>query len=120
MTIAGIGLYSAPLISSEIGDVNRFADSHRLCSCAWLTPSTHSSWGVTYHGRITKQGSRYLRWMVTERAKSQIRTQPDSALTAPYGGLARRRGGSKATVAAVSKLLGAIHWALKEKREYYS
>ncbi|MDG7038106.1 MAG: IS110 family transposase [Nitrososphaerota archaeon] len=120
MSIPGIGFYSALLISSEIVDINRFADSHHLCSYAGLTPSTHSSGGVTYHGRITKQGSRYLRWIVTECAKSHIRTQPDSALTAFYRDLARRRGGSKATVAAASKLLRIIYWVLKEKREYYS
>ena len=43
MTIPGIGYYSALLIVSEIGDINRFPDSHHLCSYAGLIPSTHSS-----------------------------------------------------------------------------
>jgi transposase len=50
LTIPGIHYYSALLILSEIGDINRFPDSHHLCSYAGLTPSTHSSGGVTYHG----------------------------------------------------------------------
>ena len=61
MTIRGIGYYSALLIVSEIGDINRFSDSYRLCSYAGLIPSTHSSGGIiTYHGSITKRGSKYL------------------------------------------------------------
>jgi transposase len=35
MTIPGIGYYSALLIVSEIGDINRFPDSYHLCSC-WI------------------------------------------------------------------------------------
>ena len=56
MTIPGIGYYSALLISSEIGDINRFPDSHHLCSYAGLTPSTHCSGGVRYRGSMTKGG----------------------------------------------------------------
>jgi transposase len=36
MTIPGIGYYSALLVKSEIGDVNRFAFGDRLCSYAGL------------------------------------------------------------------------------------
>jgi transposase len=40
MTIPGVGYYSALLITSEIGDIDRFSDSHHLCSYADLAPST--------------------------------------------------------------------------------
>ncbi len=120
LTIPGIHYYSALLILSEIGDINRFPDSHHLCSYAGLTPSTHSSGGVTYHGSITRSGSRYLRWILTECAKAHIRSQRDSQLTRFYTEVARRRGGSKATVAAASKLLRIVYWVLKEKRPYHS
>src|SRR2546427_2270688 len=118
-TIPGIGYYSALLILSEIGDIDRFPDSHHLCSYAGLTPSTHSSGGVTYHGSITRSGSRYLRWILTECAKAHIRTRRDSQLARFYTRLAKRRGGSKATVAAASKLLRIVYWVLKEKRPYH-
>ncbi len=120
MTIPGVGYFSALLILSELGDINRFPDSHHLCSYAGLTPSTHSSGGVTYHGSITRSGSRYLRWILTECAKAHIRTRRDSQLTRFYTRLAKRRGGSKATVAAASKLLRIVYWVLKEKRPYHS
>lgn len=119
MTIPGIGYYSALLIMSEIGDINRFPDSHHLCSYAGLTPSTHSSGGVEHHGPITRAGSSYLRWIVTECAKTHARTQKESDLTRFYRELAKRRGRSKATVAAASKLLRIVYRVLKEKRSYY-
>lgn len=119
MTIPGVGYYSALLIASEIGDVNRFPDSHHLCSYAGLTPSTHSSGGVTHHGAITRTGSKYLRWILTECAKAHIRTEKESALTKFYHHLAKKRGASKASVASASKLLRIVYWVLKEKRPYH-
>jgi transposase len=120
MTIPGIGYYSALLIVSEIGDINRFPDSHHLCSYAGLTPSTHSSGGVEYHGPITRAGSSYLRWILTECAKTHVRTQKDGDLARFYQELAKRRGKSKAAVATASKLLRIVYWVLREKRPYYS
>jgi transposase len=78
MIIPGIGYYSALLIVSEIGDINRFPDSYHLCSYAGLVPSTHSSGGITYHGSITKRGSKYLRWIMLECAHAHIRTNKKS------------------------------------------
>ena len=117
VTIPGIGYYSALLLISEIGDINRFTDSNHLCSYEGLIPSTHSS-GITYHGNITKTGSKYLRWIMVECARSHIRTQPDSNITKFYYRLAKKKGNAKATVAASSKLLKIVYWIMKEKREY--
>jgi transposase len=66
MTMPGISFYSALLIVSEIGDVNRFPDSYHLVAYAGLAPSTHSPGGRTYHGRITKMGSPHSLKMDTE------------------------------------------------------
>jgi len=54
MTIPGIGYYSAVLMKSEIGDINWFPFSERLCSYAGLVPSTHASGKTVWHGGITK------------------------------------------------------------------
>jgi len=55
MTISSISYYSALLIISEIGDIDRFKDSSSLVAYAGLAPSTYSSGGKIYHGNITKQ-----------------------------------------------------------------
>jgi transposase len=119
-TIPGIGYYSALLIVSEIGEIERFPDSQHLCSYAGLTPSTRSSGGVTYHGSITKTGSRHLRWILTECTQTHIRTEPDSSITRFYNRLAEKKGKAKATVAASMKLLKVVYWVMKEKRPYHS
>jgi transposase len=96
MTIPGVGYYSALLIVSEIGDINRFPDSYHLCSYAGLVPSTYSSGGITYHG--------------------SIRTNKSSNITQFYTRLAKIKGNSKAALATASKLLKVVYWVMKEKR----
>lgn len=119
MSIPGIGYYSALLIVSEIGDISRFPDSYHLCSYAGLIPSTHSSGGVTYHGRITKRGSKYLRWIMTECTHTHLRTVPESNVSKFYAKISRKKGKQKAIVAAASKLLKIVYWVMKERREYH-
>ena len=121
MTIPSIGYYSALLIVSEIGDINRFPDSHHLCSyAAGLIPSTHSSGGIiTYHGNITKRGSKYMRWIMLECVHVHIiRTNKNSNnISQFYTRLAKSKGNSKAAVAAASKLLRIIYCVMKQKKE---
>ena len=96
MTVPGIGYYSALLIVSEVGDINRFPDSYHLCSYAGLIPSTHSSGGMTYHGSITKTGSRYLRWIMLECVHAHIRNEKNSNIAQFYYRIAKKKGNSKA------------------------
>ena len=118
MTVPGIGYYSALLIVSEIGDINRFPDSYHLCSYAGLVPSTHSSGGSTYHGSITKTGSKYLRWIMLECVHAHIRNEKDSNIAQFYHRISKKKGNSKAAVAAASKLLKVVYWIMKERRMY--
>ena len=120
MTIPGISFYSALLIISEIGDISRFPDSSHLVSYAGLVSSTHSSGGTTYHGRITKTGSSYLRWILNQCTWVHVRNQPEGSIAAFYDRLRKKKGHSKATVAASAKLLKVVYWVLKEKRPYQS
>jgi len=62
MTIPGVGYYTALLIKAEVGDVSRFRSGDHLCSYAGIVPSTYSSGGVTRHGGITREDSKWLRW----------------------------------------------------------
>ena len=117
-SIPGISHYSALVIVSEVGDISRFADSHRLCSYAGLVPSTRSSGGRTRHGRITKRGSRYLRWILIECVQSNKRTSQDNDLMDFYRRVAAKKGPAKATVAAASKLARMVYWVLTEQREF--
>ena len=117
-SIPGISYYSALVIVSEIGDVSRFDDSHRLCSYAGLVPSVRSSGGTTYLGRITKRGSPLLRRTLIMCVHSHRVSQPDSNISRIYARISAKKGGSKAAVAAASKMLRVVYRVLTEGREY--
>jgi transposase len=71
--IPGIGIFSALLILAEIGEITRFPSAKQLVSYAGLAPGVYQSAG-TRHGRgITRQGSRYLRWILGQNAQHAIR-----------------------------------------------
>lgn len=73
LSMAGIGVYTALLIKSEIGDVRRFPDYKKLVSWAGLAPSLRQSGNVKFHGGVTKQGSKTLRWAMVECARIAVR-----------------------------------------------
>jgi len=90
MTIPGVGYYSALLIRAEVGDVNRFPCAKKLCSYAGLVPSTYASGDFCYHGHITREGSRYLRWILLEVVLQAIRRP--GPLQGFYLRVAKRKG----------------------------
>ena len=55
MTIPGIGYYSALLVKSEIGTVDRFPDGEKVCSYAGLAPSVSISGRYRRYGSITRR-----------------------------------------------------------------
>jgi transposase len=118
MTVPGIGYYSALLVMSEIGDVNRFPFGERLCSYAGLVPSTHASGNTVRHGGITKEGSRWLRWVMVEAAQTHVHKY-DTAITKAYHRIAERRGRRIAVVAAAHKLLMCCWAVLKYRQPYH-
>ena len=118
MTIPGVGYFSALAILAEIGDIWRFSDPEKLCSYAGLVPSVHQSGTVRYYGRITKQGSKMLRWVLMECLWAHLGRGNDTHITRFFFRLARRKGKRVAAVAAARKLLVVIYWMLVRKEEF--
>jgi len=116
MTIPGVGYYSALLIKSEIGDINRFPSAKQLCGYTGLIASTYSSGDTTFHGHIVKQGSKWLRW-ITAEAIGHLITKPGH-LQAFHWRLEKTKGGKIAKVATERKLLEWIYHMLKERRTF--
>lgn len=50
--------------------------SHALTSYAGLVPSTHSSGGKTYHGKVGASGNSWLKWAVVEATHVLKRAGP--------------------------------------------
>ncbi len=116
MSIPGISYYSALLIHSEIGKIDRFPDAKRLCSYAGLVPSLYSSGSKNYQGRITKQGSRWLRWILVEA--SIHAANGDAHLQSLYRRVLRRRGRNTARVAVARKVLTVIYAMLRNNQPF--
>jgi transposase len=117
MTIPGIGYYSALLIKSEIGIIGRFPDGEKLCSYAGLVPSVSSSGTHRRYGSITKEGSRWLRWIMVESVRIHIKY--DTSITRSYHAIAERKGRSIAKVAAARRLLMCCYSVLRNHKPYH-
>lgn len=57
MSMTGINYFSAMMISSEIGDINRFSSPQKLVSWSEMCPSVHQSGNSLYMGRM-KDGNK--------------------------------------------------------------
>ena len=67
--LPGIGPILAAVFIAEVGDVTRFHTAAQLACWAGLTPKHHESDTHVHRGRITKQGSRLVRWAAVESVK---------------------------------------------------
>lgn len=115
-TVPGIGYYTALLVLSEVGDVSRFPDARHLVSYAGLVPSVHASGDKVRYGRITKAGSRWLRWALVEAAHVAVRRP--GALRNRFLRTSRRKGQKVALVAVARFMLKTVYQMLKQKQPY--
>ncbi|MGZ3303805.1 MAG: IS110 family RNA-guided transposase [Isosphaeraceae bacterium] len=113
VAIPGIGFLSAATVVTEIGDVSRFSSPDRLCSWAGLTPREHSSDAHTRRGHISKQGSRWLRWVLVEAAAHPGLKDPE--LRRFRDRIEVRRGRKVARVALARRLLTLCFYALRDE-----
>ena len=116
LSMTGVDIYTALLIKSEIGSIDRFPDYKRLVSWSGLAPSLHQSGSVEYHGSITKQGSRMLRWIMVEAAR--VAVNHDDRMRSFYERVKHRRGDQKAIIAVANKML-KITWFMLTRKEPY-
>lgn len=118
--IPGIGYYGALMLAAEIGDIDRFHDPEHLSAYAGLVPTVHQSASNCYYGHISKQGSRYMRWILVEAVHIYVRNAPDSQITKFFNRKMRKIGRNKATVATARKMLHIIYWMIVKEEHYHS
>jgi len=115
-TIPGIGEFFSVLIAYEVDDIRRFANEKKLFSYIGIIPSTFSSGGSTFHGRLTKQGKKYLRWAIIEAIWLAIETDPE--LRAYYEKVRIKKGANPAKIATARRLATIIYHVLYQNRPY--
>lgn len=92
ITIPGIDFYSAMVLSSEIGSIERFSTDKKLVAWAGMAPSLRRSGDVVKMGRISKEGNQMVRWIMVQAALNAVRS--DARLRAFYERYRLRKGAS--------------------------
>jgi transposase len=110
--IPGIGPILAAVFVAEIGDVNRFDRAGHLASWAGLTPRHHESDTTVHRGRITKQGSRLVRWAAVEAVQ---RVPSHTRLGQVRDQVGVRRGRNIGVVAAARELIVLVFYGLRDR-----
>jgi len=112
--LPGIGPVLGAVICAEIGDISRFGKPGQLASWAGLTPRHYESDTKVIRGHVSKQGSRVLRWALTEAIQRQpAGTRPRQVKDAI---IARRGNGARniAKTAAARQLLTLVFYCLRD------
>ena len=65
-TIPGVGDYIALVMSSGIDNVERVANSKRLCACVGIVPSVRASADKIAYYSITHNGSNIMHWPIVQ------------------------------------------------------
>lgn len=115
-SIPGIGVFFSVLIRYEVGDMSRFLAPEKFASYTGLVPSTYASGNKVYHGRLAKQGNKFLRWAFVEAVTGAIRVSPQLRIF--YERLKKRKGVKEAQVATARKLAEIVWHVWTEERFY--
>jgi transposase len=107
----GVGRTIAAILVTEIGDIARFRSPEALCSWAGLTPRHRESDTKVVRGKITKQGSKLVRWATLEAI---VRYHGGPILRDDFHRIAERRGTNKARIAVARKLLTLVYYGLRD------
>lgn len=119
LSIPGMGPILAAVVVNEIDDISRFKSAQKLCGYIGLCPSTSSSGGKTYNGKLMKHCNKWLRWAFVEAAWVAM------GCNSYFGDLykKKRAAGKKANTAilCVARRMARITWQLlTQERDYES
>jgi transposase len=101
-SLPGIGAFFSVLIRYEVDDISRFREARKFAGYTGLVPSTYASGERMVHGRLTKQGNKWLRWAFVEAVTPAICSSP--WLRRYYERIKRRRGAKDARTATARRL----------------
>jgi transposase len=116
ISVPGIASFTAMLILTELGDINRFKNLDKLNSYIGLVPMTNSSGESEKTGDITVRKNTMLRTALVESAWVAIRKDP--ALMLAYQKLCKRMKPQKAIIRIAKKIVNRIRYVLKNKQAY--
>jgi transposase len=115
-SLPGIGKFLSVVIRWEVDDIERFREAKKFASYTGLVPSTYASANRMVHGRLTKQGNKWLRWAFIEAVSPAVRT---SAHLRSYYQRIKTRRGAKDARTAIARKLAELAWTVWTERRCY-
>ena len=117
--IPGIGPIVATALVAEIGDWKQFRSGRNLAAWIGLVPRQHSTGGRERLGSITKQGNRYLRWLLVAGAMAVIRYARQHGTKRPWLTRIMERRPAKVAAVALANKIARIAWAIMVHSQRY-
>jgi transposase len=114
--LPGIGAQSAATLLYELGDPKRFANPRAVAAYVGLVPRVAQSADKAHHGRLTRQGNRELRWILSQWAVRLLTT--DSLVQQWARAMRRRMHKNKVRMALARRLLVGV-WAMQTRGEAF-
>ncbi len=119
--IPGIGPIVATALIAEIGDWKTFSSGRNLAAWIGLVPKQHTSGGKDRLGGITKQGNRYLRWLLVTGAMAVIRyAKKHGTQKRPWLGQLMERRPTKVAAVALANKTVRMAWAIMVHGDRYN
>ena len=115
--IPGVGPIVATALISEVGDWKEFSSGRSLAAWIGLVPKQHSTGGKERLGRISKQGNRYLRWLLMAGAMAVIRYARQHGTRRLWLARIMERRPIKVAAVALAKKIARMAWALMVRAE---
>ncbi len=114
--IPGIGLTTAMVILTQLGDILRFPRLDELCDYIGLVPSMYGSGDKLQTGKMVHRGRKELKIMLIEASWEAVRKDP--AMMAKFHELIKRMPKNKAIIRIARKLLNRIRRVLITREKY--
>ena len=118
--IPGIGPIIATALVAEVGDWKAFSSGRNLAAWIGLVPKQHSTGGKDRLGGISKQGNRYLRWLLVAGAMAVIRYARRHGTKRSWLVRLMERRPPKVAAVALANKIARMAWALMVRGERFT
>jgi transposase len=117
--IPGVGPIVATALVAEVGDWKAFSSGRSLAAWIGLVPRQHSTGGKERLGGISKQGNRYLRWLLITGAMAVIRYARQHGTKRLWLARIMERRPVKVAAVALANKIARIAWAIMVRGERF-
>jgi hypothetical protein len=117
--IPGVGPIVATALVAEVGDWKAFSSGRNLAAWIGLVPKQHSTGGKDRLGGISKQGNRYLRWLLVAGAMAVIRYARQHGTKRLWLARIMERRPIKVAAVALANKIARMAWAMMVRGERF-